>query len=251
MGLYEVEETCRLHSESCPDDQSVIIPGTTWHDVVCGHPEQCKVSEHLDYVQQSTPVLDALKELTASWVRAIPNSEVERLCKEMTSYKQLTWCMHNFEKMLQDMLSPAESLYYRLNKLSFYHTSKLMYDAVVKPFLGGNAEPSIQLLHPNPWWVGEAEKLIIQTRLAIPIGMSHRYIPNTLNWYTGKLWGKWVVRADNTGVVFSESRYNITRGFDWTKWDSNGFFVYMFDISLVVGNCASRCEAMQCSTSGV
>jgi hypothetical protein len=134
LGLYGGEEACNLHSVYCPEGESVILPGTSWYNTVCGNREHFKVQDLLTNVQ-STQLLDTLKVLTASWVRDIPGGIVEKLCRDMTSYAQLTPCMFNFEQMLDGMGSPAESLYYRLNKLSLYHTSKQLYDAVVKPFV--------------------------------------------------------------------------------------------------------------------
>lgn len=238
LGMYLGEEMCNLHSVYCPEGTSVILPGTSWYNTVCGNREHYKVQDLLTNVQ-STPLLDTLKELTVSWVRDIPGGIVEKLCRDMTSYAQLTQCMFNFENMLDGMASPAESLYHRLNKLSFYHTSKRLYDTVVKPFVTGkDVEPnvSIQFLNSNPWWVGDHDMLVIETRLTIPLGMSDRYIPKALYWYRGKSGGKWVLWAHNPGRVSGQARYNITRGQNWITRESFGFFVYMLDISLVVEN---------------
>lgn len=245
---YHVEannmfEVCRLHSTSCPEGESVIIPGTSWHDTICGDPEDYKVSGILDSVP-SALLLDTLKDLTKMWVRDMSNAIVEDLCRGMLKgwvkgYRgKLISCIFNFETMLHDMSSPTESLYRKLNDLGLYETSKLLYDTVVKPFVTGSAEPSlsIQFLQPNPWWVGEQDMLIIQTRVTIPMGMSRRYIPNALKWYTHKLRDRLVVKANTTGIVSSKLRYNINRGLDWTKKESSGFFVYVLDISLAVEN---------------
>lgn len=38
-------ESCSLHSSRCLPGQSVILPGTTWHDTICGDPDEYKVRD--------------------------------------------------------------------------------------------------------------------------------------------------------------------------------------------------------------
>ncbi|KAJ7984109.1 hypothetical protein DPEC_G00363930 [Dallia pectoralis] len=127
-----------------------------------------------------------------------------------------------------------------MNEISLYNSSKQLFDMVVKPFvLGKHVEPeiSIQVLEPNPLWVAELDTLVIQARVTVPLGMYYRYTLRELNWYTGSLGAnKWVVRAKNKRVVSSEGRYGISAGLHWRERKSLGFFVLIFDISLVVGD---------------
>ena len=237
VSTFRGKETCRLHSFFCPEGRSVILPGTSWHDTICGDPDDYNILNLLTSVK-STPLLDTLNKLTVQWVRDIPGYVVQELCGEMNIPANRTSCFFKFEEMLHGMPSPAELLYYRLNKLLFYDISKQLYDTVVKPFAATTAirpDVSIHFLQPNPWWVGNTIH-VIQTRVTIPLGMSQRYIPNALNWYTGKMVGKWIAGANKTNVMYSEQRYNIERGLDWTKAESVGFFVDVLDISLSLEN---------------
>lgn len=209
LGMYQGEEYCKRHSISCPTNESVILHGTFWHNTICGNPEHYKVQDLFTNIQ-STPLIDTLKELTTSWVRDIPSGIVEKLCRDMTGYAELTRCMFNFEQMLHGMGFPAESLYYRLNKLSFYDTSKQLYNTVVKPFVTGkdvNPELAIHVL-TNPLWIGEQDVLAVETRLTIPLGMEKRYIPKVLYWFRGSLGvSGW---CGKTRQVVSPDRLNTT-----------------------------------------
>lgn len=154
---------------TCPTNESVILPGTFWHNTICGNPEHYKVQDLFTDIH-SKHFLDTLKELTTTWVRDIPNGIVGTLCRDMTGYAQLTQRMFNFDFFLHGMGLPAESLYYRLNKLSFYHTSKQLYDTLVKPFVTGEdvkPELAIHFLN-NPLWIGEHDMLLVETKLTIP-----------------------------------------------------------------------------------
>ena len=186
VGMFRGKETCRLHSFFCPAGSRVVLPGTPWHDTICGHPDDYNISTLLTGVK-STPLLNTLNELTLRWVRDIPGSVVKKLCREMDIPANRNSCFFKFEEMLHGMPSPAELLYYRLNKLLFYNISKQLYDIVVKPFAANTAiqpDVSIHFLQPNPWWVDNTihvrERLErhVETRVTIPVGMSQRYIPN-------------------------------------------------------------------------
>lgn len=242
LGMFANEETCNLHSVYCPKNESVILPGTFWHNTICGNPEHYKVQDLFTEIN-SKSLLDTLKALTTSWVRDIPGFIVQRLCRDMTGYERLTQCMFNFERMLHGMGSPAEVLYYRLNKLSLYDTAKQLYDTVVKPFVTGkDMDPalSIQFLNTNPLWIGERDMLVVETRLIIPLGTEKRYIPKLLYWFRGKPWGKWVLWADTPGRVSGQAQYDIAKGKNWTTMKSSGFFVHVFDISLVIEDFTCR-----------
>lgn len=248
-GLYaEVADVCRLHSRTCPEGQHVILPGTSWHDTICGNPEDYVLPRGLLKTIESDVFLTTLDTLTTTWVRAISEEDNKKLCYFLSRPNQ-EMCKYTFEHLLNLLpgivgMAP-EDLYDMLNRVSSFKTANLMFSTVVKPFLDRqdlehrqDLEPklSIQFMHPNPWWVGEQDTLVIQTRVTIPMGMEHRYIPYTLKWYTGKLGDRLVVEANTSDIVSSELRYNITRGLDWNKGESFGFFVYILDISLVVEN---------------
>ena len=123
VGMFHGEETCRLHNFLCPEGKSVILPGTPWHDTICGDLDDYKIPTLITSVK-STPLLDTLNKLTVRWVRDIPDYVVRELCREMTIPANVTSCFFKFEDMLHGMQSPAELLYYRLNKLLFYDISK-------------------------------------------------------------------------------------------------------------------------------
>lgn len=239
VGMFHTDEVCRLHSHTCPEGHGVILPGTSWHDTICGKPEDYMLPHGLLSNITSDVFLVTLNKLAMTWVRDISEEDITKLCDFYFRLNQST-CKYNFEYLLVGTDMPLENIYYMLNTISSFETAKLVYSTIVKPFVQKqDLEPrlSIQFIQPDPWWVGEQDILVVQTRVTIPIGMSHRYIPNALKWYTGKLRDRLVVGVNKTSIVSSGWRYNITRGLDWTKrMKSFGFFVYMLDISLTVKN---------------
>lgn len=154
--------------------------------------------------------------LTVSWVPDLYGSEVSTLCKDITSYERLNSCMFGFETMMSNIPS-TEALYGMLNRVSLYHTSKRLYDTVVSPLVSSDLEPSvpIRFMHSNPFWVNEQDALVIDTKVTIPIGTSHRYVPLELKWYTGDK-GMLVVSA-NRAIMRVAQGFNVTRGIQWTK----------------------------------
>ena len=239
---YENLEACQRHTLSCPKGQSVIRPGTAWHDTICGHPELYKVAGLLDREGlQSSSLRSTIMRLTEIWVRDIPSHELKGLCRKMVIEEIVPSCTASFETLLPDMPGgfPVESLYTALNMLSFYSTSKKLYDTVVKPFVFGDEEPDVSIRHlaPDPWWVDDQHTLIVQTTVTVPKGTVHsRYIPVALTWHTGTVRPRRVVHADAWSVASSESRYSIAKGVNWATPTSQGFFVSVLDISLVVTN---------------
>lgn len=235
VDVFGNSEVCRLHSSTCPKDQHVILPGTSWHDMICGDPDDYMSPNGLLKKIESDVFLNTLNRLAMAWVRAVPEEDIRKLCNFFSGLNHTT-CIYNVEYVLTGMNMPVENIYYTLNKISSFATADLMYNTVVKPFVNReDMEPrlSIQVVQPGPLRLGEQDT-IIEARLTIPLGTSHRYIPTTLKWYTGRFGDRLVVKADKNGIVSSEWRYNITRGLDWTRRVSFGFFVYTLDISLVV-----------------
>lgn len=234
VGLSGGIETCLKHTPNCPPNSSVILPGTTWHDTICGHPEEYAVAD-VTSVAKSPSLLNLLRDLTRRWVREIPYDEVTDLCVEITSDIDLTSCIFEFENEM-DSTFQTDSLYYRLNSHSFHETANNLYSAVVKPIVN-NVEPkvSVQFLRSNPWPVDKQDTLIVATRLTIPMGMERSLLPTLLRWYAGRSEKTTLVlEATEENVLSVDGRYSITAGPRWRTKRQLGFFVYVWDISLEV-----------------
>lgn len=234
-------ETCQPNALDCFPGQSVILEASAWHDTICGYPNAYVPPASLQDRIESKIFLWTLDRLALIWLRELSEQDTKRFCNFLPGVNQDT-CRRNAEVALMGTNVPtsayAEHIFYALNSISAFQAAVDMYRLVVKPFVGdlNPTSVSLDLMHANPLWVQPTRTLELKAKVHIPLGASNRYIPKTLTWYTNKALGTWAVKADGTNVMASNPRYNLSKGLDWTREDSRGFFVNTLDASMTVEN---------------
>lgn len=242
MGDYRNREACVRHTRTCPEGQRMIVQSTTWHDTICGYPEDYVTPTGLWDKLEPGVLQEKLNDLTLIWIRDLPEEVAIQLCEHLLGEEPKEECKYHLESFLFDFPTAVERVYCALNEISAFQAATSMYRSVVRPFRKlTDGEPMVSILfeQTNPWWVADGGTITIRTKLSIPEGMSERYVLKELLWARGARGSpasRTVLLANNTSVSPVDSRYNIVRGLEWNKSHTRGFFVQMFDISLVVEN---------------
>ncbi|KAE8277496.1 hypothetical protein D5F01_LYC24553 [Larimichthys crocea] len=242
VGDYLHREACVRHTRTCPEGQRVILQSTMWHDTICGYPEDYVTSTGLRDKLEPGVLQEKLNDLTLIWIRDLPEEVAMQLCEHLLEEEPKEECKYHLETFLFDFPSAVETVYCALNEISAFDAATLMYKSVVRPFRKlTDGEPSVSILfeQTNPWWVGDEGTIVVRTKLSIPEGMLERYVLKELLWIRGarrSLASRDVLQANDTSVSPVDSRYNLVRGLEWNKSHTRGFFVQLFDISLVMEN---------------
>lgn len=224
-------ESCFVHTK-CPSDKSVILPGSSWHDTICGYPDDYKPPSTLTEPSVSTPLVEKLNWLTMLWIRAIPEEDIAKICDSLFTHPESDLCRKvPIYHMFGDRQKTAENVYYALNIISAFETAAKMYEDVVKPFLPSALDPAkvqIQFLHDNPLFVDVSKNnsLTVQARVTIPLGATNKFIPRAFNWKDRRngLGGTSVLSASRSLIVPRDHRFNTTKGLQWAKSYGDGFF---------------------------
>lgn len=236
-------EVCKLHTRQCQPGHDVIVPGNSWHDTICGGPNDYVPPWNLKDKIESTVFLKTLNDLAITWIRDLSESDINKICDFFSGLNKGV-CTYNVEYLLVGMGMPFENIFYTLHKVAALDAARAMYMAVVKPFMRDNVDPtavSISFMHPAQIWVQPSEELVLNASFNIPLGSLHIYIPKQVIWATGLNSDRFFLRTLKTHVdTFNyqdnPNRYNLIRGLKWTEEDTKGFLVHTFNISLRVEN---------------
>lgn len=239
VGDYQNHEACLPYTRTCPPGQRVILRSTSWHDTICGSPEDYATPAELSGLLKEGVLREKLKDLALIWIRALHEADATKLCESYFSEYAPEDCKYRLETLLFDW--QVEKIYSSLNEISAFHTASAMYSSVVVPFRPYQPGPMLRFLfkQPNPWWARDGETIVIQGKLVIPEGMSGRYVLRELVWYRGlssSPTSQAVLKAGKESISTVDSRFSLVSGLGWRKTYTRGFFVRMFDISLVVEN---------------
>lgn len=237
-------QTCALR-KTCPSNQQVILPGCLWHDTICGHPDDYTPMRTLVEPPASTALVDTLNELTKLWMAGLTEEEFMKLCKYFSPSTISDECGKIVaDRLFADGSRVAEHLYYALNTLSLLDAAARMHKDILKPFMSPGLDPTsvgIELTHEDPLTVDVfGDTLIVQARTTIPLGGERIFRPTDVRWYrvqcvspmqtTSPL----LVSATGSTVNRVDRRCDIAKGAKWDKDYARGFFVYVFDISLII-----------------
>lgn len=237
-------QTCALH-KTCPSNQQVILPGSLWHDTICGHPDDYTPMRTLVEPPASTALVDTLNELTKLWMAGLTEEEFMKLCKYFSPSAISDECGKIVaDRLFADGSGVAEHLYYALNTLSLLDAAARMHKDILKPFMSPGLDPTrvkIELTHEDPLTVDVfGDTLIVQARTTIPLGGEHIFRPTDVRWYRVqrvspmKTTSPLLVSATGSTVNRVDRRCDIAKGAKWDKDYARGFFVYVFDISLII-----------------
>lgn len=228
----------------------MIVPGSSWHDTVCGNPN--------DYATPRGPrdkigsvFVKTLNDLAEAWIRALSESDVAKVCRFFSSEENA--CAYNVEEIFARRHMRFEHILQTLYAVSALQAARGMCAAVLKPFLR-DVRPTtvfVEFAHPSSqFWAEPSKELVIKASLNVPLGSFPFYKPKEVAWATGlrstdrvllryfdTRWRKTYNRQDGpTG-------YSLLKDHGWTRPDVNEFLVHTFDISLRVTN--YRCDALK------
>lgn len=243
VSKLENVEVCRRHTTRCQPGDSVIVPGSSWHDTICGNPNDYVTPRNLKDTIGSTTFLKTLNDLAATWIRALSESDIAKIC-DLLFYANRDVCTYNAEHLFAGMGMPFENIFYVLRKVSALKAAKDMYTAVVKPFMRDNVDPttvSIEFEHPTKFWAEPSKDLMLNASVNIPLGALHLYRPKQVIWATGLHGDRFFLRNLGTHVEAlnprdSATRYSLAKGMEWNEQYTKGFLVHTFDISLLIEN---------------
>lgn len=234
-------QTCALH-KTCPSNQQVILPGSLWHDTICGQPDDYTPMRTLVEPPASTALVDTLNELTKLWMAGLTEEEFMKLRKYFSPSTISDKIVA--DRLFADRSRVAEHLYSALNALSLLDAAARMHKDILKPFMSPGLDPTgvkIESTHEDPLAVDvSGDTLIVQARATVPLGGEHIFRSADVMWYgvqrvsPMKTTAPLLVSATNSTVNRVDRRCDIAKGAEWNKDYARGFFVYAFDISLIV-----------------
>lgn len=229
-------EFCQAHKRTCSNGETVILPGTSWHDTICGKPEHYIAPTNLTNAIESVEFLDTLNGLALAWVGDLTGAQIAKVCASHPRWHRET-CVYNVERLIAEWGINAENIFYMLNRKSLFGAANAMFARVVKPFLGINSlKPHVAIVHRQPELCEEGGTCKLQTTLVVPLGtLGSRYVPMTLRWTADCELLNTVATTESSAACVSNSGYSVDKGPDWSKRDYGwGFFSHTLDISLTV-----------------
>lgn len=134
VDMWDADESCMKNTRYTKYEDRVIEPATSWHDTICGKPEDHKITTIL-YADPPTALRHTLNELSLLWLKTIPKTVFDKLCKVEFTQRDVRECSKY--NMIVQMTSTVTfyELYWKLHNISEHGKAAEMFNMVLAPFL--------------------------------------------------------------------------------------------------------------------